>query len=112
LVSVYDEDTNKDTLINKKDLRRFYHFDAKVSVKTQIIPPNYSVIRSQYDSKNDLMYIFASLDEIKNGTQEKTESIHIFWFSLKNLRERNYYIDYLRLEVADFTTIINNKSQN
>lgn len=83
LVSVYDEDTNKDTLINKKDLRRFYHFDAKSSIKTQIIPPNYSVIRSQYDSKNDLMYIFASLDENKNGTQEKIEPIHIFWFSLK-----------------------------
>jgi hypothetical protein len=83
LVSVYDEDTNKDTLINKKDLRRFYHFDATGGVKIQIIPPNYSVIRSQYDSKNDLMYIFASLDENKNGTQEKTESIHIFWFSLK-----------------------------
>jgi hypothetical protein len=84
LVSVYDEDTNKDSLINKKDLRRFYHFDAKNSIRTQIIPPSYSVIRSQYDSKNDLMYIFASLDQNKNGSLEKTEPIHIFWFSLKN----------------------------
>ena len=83
LVSAYDEDTNKDTLINKKDLRRFYHFDAKTSLKTQLIPKDYSVIRSQYDSKNDIMYIFASQDENRNGTQDKSEAVHIFWFSLK-----------------------------
>ncbi len=83
LVSAYDEDTNKDTLINKKDLRRFYHFDAKTSFKTQLIPNDYSVIRSQYDSKNDIMYVFASHDENRNGTQDKSESVHIFWFNLK-----------------------------
>jgi hypothetical protein len=83
LVSAYDEDTNKDTLINKKDLRRFYHFDAKTCLKTQLIPSNYSVNRSQYDAKNDVMYIFASYDENRNGTQDKSEPVHIFWFSLK-----------------------------
>jgi hypothetical protein len=83
LVSVYDEDTNKDTLINKNDLRRFYLFDSSCIVKTQIIPTNYSVIRSQYDSKNDIMYIFARLDENKNGTQDKSEPVNVFWFSLK-----------------------------
>lgn len=83
LVSVYDEDTNKDSLINKKDLRRFYHFDATGNIKKHLIPLDYSVVRSQYDSKNDLMYIFARQDENKNGTQDKTEPIHIFWFSLK-----------------------------
>ena len=83
LVSAYDEDTNKDTLINKKDLRRFYHFDAKTSFRTQLIPKDYSVIRSQYDAKNDIMYVFASKDENRNGTQDKSEAVHIFWFSLK-----------------------------
>ena len=83
LVSVYDEDTNKDGLINNKDLRRFYHFNATSILRTQLIPNNYSTIRSQYDSKNDIMYIFAGLDENKNGTQDKTEPIHVFWFSLK-----------------------------
>jgi hypothetical protein len=83
LISVYDEDTNKDTLINKKDLRRFYHFDESGMQRTQIIPPDYSVIRSQYDPRNDLMYIFARHDENSNGTQEKSEPMHIFWFSLK-----------------------------
>jgi hypothetical protein len=83
LVSVYDEDSNKDSLINKKDLRRFYHFDSKTTLRTQIIPRDYSAIRSQYDSKNDIMYVFASHDENKNGTQDKAEPIHIFWFSLK-----------------------------
>lgn len=84
LISVYDEDTNKDTLINKKDLRRFYHFDSTGVNKLQIIPKDYSVIRSQYDSRNDVMYIFARHDENKNGAQDDTEPIHIFWFSLKS----------------------------
>jgi hypothetical protein len=83
LISVYDEDTNKDTLINKKDLRKFYHFDAKCISKTQIIPNDFSVIRSQYDIKNDIMYIFASKDENKNGTHDKSDPIHVFWFSMK-----------------------------
>lgn len=84
LVSVCDEDTNKDTLINKKDLRRFYLFDESSKVKTQLIPPDYSVIRSQYDSRNDVMYVFAGQDADKNGTREKKEPIHIFWIDLKN----------------------------
>jgi hypothetical protein len=84
LISVYDEDTNKDTLINKKDLRRFYHFDSTGVNKIQIIPKDYSVLRSQYDSKNDLMYIFARHDDNKNGTQDESEPIHVFWFSLKS----------------------------
>ena len=83
LVSAYDEDTNKDTLINKKDLRHFYHFDAKTCLRTQLIPKDYSVIRSQYDSKNDIMYIFASHDENRNGTTDKPDPVHIFWISLK-----------------------------
>lgn len=78
LVSAYDEDTNKDTLINKKDLRRFYYFDASCTVKTQVIPADYSVIRSQYDPKNDAMYIYARHDSNKNGTEDKKEPIHIF----------------------------------
>jgi hypothetical protein len=83
LVSVYDKDTNKDTLITKNDLRGFYHFDASTLHKKQLIPDYYSVLRSQYDSKNDVMYIFARQDENKNGMQEDTEAVHIFWISLK-----------------------------
>jgi hypothetical protein len=83
LLSAYDEDTNNDSLINKKDLRRFYHFDAGCNIRKQLIPADYSVLRSQYDSKNDYMYIFARLDENKNGTQDKSEPVHVFWFSLK-----------------------------
>lgn len=84
MVSVYDEDTNKDSLINKWDLRRFYHFNANGNNKTLLIPADYSALRSQYDSKNDLMYIFARKDENKNGIPEKKEPVHVFWFSLKN----------------------------
>lgn len=83
MVSVYDEDTNKDTLINKKDLRHLYHFDENNSKKTLLIPADYSVIRSQYDSQNDVMYLFARQDANKNGLIESKEEMHIFGISLK-----------------------------
>ncbi len=84
LVSVYDEDCNKDGLINRLDLRRFYYVDGANLQKIQLIPPDYSVIRSQYDSQNDVMYIFAGHDEDKNKKWEAKEPIHIFWIDLKN----------------------------
>ncbi|MFN6946285.1 MAG: hypothetical protein ACK4ND_15150 [Cytophagaceae bacterium] len=83
LVSVYDEDTNNDTLINNKDLRRFYHFNSDCTKKTQLIPSDYSVVRSQYDSRNDVMFIFARHDANKNGTGDKNDPMHIFWINLK-----------------------------
>jgi hypothetical protein len=84
MISVYDEDTNKDGFINMKDLRRFYYFDINVKNKKALIPTNYSVIKSEYDPANDFMYVFAKLDENKNGKSDDKESIHIFWIDLKN----------------------------
>jgi hypothetical protein len=82
-VSVYDEDTNKDSLINRKDLRRFFHFDENGSTKTLLVPADYSVIHSQYDWDNDLMYIFSRQDANKNGIAENNEPIHVFCVNLK-----------------------------
>lgn len=82
LVSVYDTDTNADTLINRRDLRRLYHFNASASEKTQLIPADYSVVRSQYDSPNDVMYIYARQDINKNGLADKDEPVHVFWIRL------------------------------
>jgi hypothetical protein len=84
LLSVYDEDTNKDKLINRRDLRRFYYFDASAGTKIQLIPPDYSVERSKYDSQNDIMYLFARQDVNKNGTGDKNEPVHVFWINLKS----------------------------
>ena len=84
LVSVYDKDTNKDTLINRKDLRRFYSFSEDALVKVQLIPDNYSVFRSQYDFGKDIMYIFAKFDVNKNGIIDENEPTHVFWIDLKN----------------------------
>lgn len=84
MVSVYDTDTNADTLLNKSDLRRFYHFNASCSKKTLLIPNDYSAVRSQYDRDNDIMYIFARHDSNKNGMIEKTEPLHVFWIDLKS----------------------------
>lgn len=83
LVSAYDADTNADTLINKTDLRRFYYFNAACTEKIQLIPADYSVVRSQYDPKNDVMYVFARHDANRNGAADKKEPLHIFWLSLK-----------------------------
>ena len=84
MVSAYDEDTNKDGMINIQDLRRFYYFDMDAANKRLLVPKNYSVLRSEYDSANDFMYVFAKLDENNNGKCEDKESIHIFWIDLNN----------------------------
>jgi hypothetical protein len=82
LVSAYDQDTNQDSLINRRDLRRFYHLRVGAQ-PTALVPANYSVLRSQYDPANDAMYVFAQLDANQNGTAERAEPIHVFWISLK-----------------------------
>lgn len=82
LVSVYDEDTNKDTLITHHDLRHFYLFDSTAGKKTLLLPKNYSVLRSQYDADNDAMFLFARLDANNNGSKEDNEPIHVFWVDL------------------------------
>jgi hypothetical protein len=84
LMSVYDEDTNKDTLINRKDLRRFYHFDSSATKATRILPADQSVVRSQYDKQNDVMYLYTKQDTNKNGLIENKEPIHIFWIKLSD----------------------------
>jgi len=87
LVSVYDADTNADTLINKNDLRRLFYFNTNCNEKIQLIPPAYSVVRSKYDPMNDVVYIFAHQDANGNGKIEREEPLHIFWFSLKQPTE-------------------------
>lgn len=84
MISVYDNDTNKDGYINVKDLRRFYHFDIDANNKKELVPTNYSVYKSEYDSANDFIYIFAQLDKNENGQIDEGEDVHIFWIDLKN----------------------------
>jgi hypothetical protein len=84
MVSVYDEDSNGDGFINVKDLRRFYCFDIEGGNQRSLIPKNYSVLSSEYDSPNDFMYIFARDDKNGNGQMEQDEPTDIFWIDLKN----------------------------
>jgi hypothetical protein len=84
MISAYDEDSNKDGFINLKDLRRFYMFDLDGGNKENLVPLNYSVISSEYDCANDFMYVFAQLDENKNGQIDEIEKVHVFWIDLKN----------------------------
>lgn len=84
MISVYDEDTNKDGLISEQDLRRFYALDIDAENRKRLVPNNYSVLKSEYDSANDFMYVFAQLDENGNGKREDGEDIHIFWIDLKD----------------------------
>lgn len=84
LVSAYDSDTNKDTLLNKNDLRHFFLINDSANHKMEVIPSDYSVVRSEYDPGNDFMYIFAKQDENKDGTISKSESTRVFYLNLKN----------------------------
>jgi hypothetical protein len=84
LISVYDDDTNKDGFINPTDLRRFYHFDLSGVNRGSIIPKNYSVSKSEYDPANDVIFVFAALDVNADGKIDKDEPTHVFWVDLKN----------------------------
>ena len=84
MVSVYNDDTNKDGFVNLKDLRRFYLFNIKGEMQKALVPENYSVFKSEYDSDNDFMYVFAQMDSNNNGRKETQEPIHVFWIDLKN----------------------------
>ncbi|MGB0851498.1 MAG: hypothetical protein ACPGTP_09630 [Bacteroidia bacterium] len=84
MASVYDEDTNNDSLINHKDLRRFYWFDINGENKTPLVPLDYSVMGSDYDNQNDHLHVRARLDQNKNGLSDVDEAIHIFWIDLKD----------------------------
>lgn len=84
MVSVYDEDSNNDGFISVKDLRRFYYFDIDGNNKRNLIPENYSVMNSEYDSANDFMYVFAKSDKNNNGQMEQNEPTHVFWIDLSN----------------------------
>lgn len=90
MVSAYDEDTNNDGYINTKDLRRFYLFDIEGALQKELVPKNYSVIRSRYDVQSDYMYVFAKLDQNKNGQIEEKEATHIFWIDLKEPKNNGF----------------------
>ncbi len=84
LVSCYDQDTNNDKKINFKDLRRLYFFNINGENKTNLIPKNYTVVGSDYDSSNDFLNVYTKLDLNNNGSIEKFESLHVFYIDLKN----------------------------
>ena len=88
LVSVYDEDTNRDTLINTRDLRRLYWFDAEAREKEVLLPTDHSVMSSQYDAGTDYLYLYARHDTNGNGQRDAREPVHVFWIDLKDPRQR------------------------
>lgn len=96
MVSVYNEDTNKDGFINVKDLRRFYHFDINGENRSTLIPEDYSVMYSEYDDPNDLMYVYAKHDSNKDGQMSAKEPIDIFWIDLKAPKNNGKLFEAIR----------------
>ncbi|MCC7296940.1 MAG: hypothetical protein IT244_01300 [Bacteroidia bacterium] len=84
MVSVYNQDTNKDGFINLKDLRRLYGFNAAGDMQKALVPENCSVYKSQYDPINDYMYVYTRLDSNNNGQHDSEEPIQIYWVDLKD----------------------------
>lgn len=91
MISAYDEDTNKDGYITIEDLRRFYYFNLDLTKNIALLPKEYSVISSEYDSDNDYMYVFARYDKNKNGKIDTNEPTHIHWIDLKNPENRGVF---------------------
>lgn len=84
LITVFDEDTNKDGSINPRDLRRMHLFDVNGQRQRSPIQENYSVLSSEYDPANDRMYVFAKLDANNDGKVNDAEPVHIHWIDLKD----------------------------
>ncbi len=84
LVSVFDTDTNNDTVIDRRDLRKLYAFDEDGTNQRLLIPANYSVLRSAYDRRIDHMYVYARKDENNDGYMNPNETEHVFAIDLKN----------------------------
>jgi hypothetical protein len=84
IISAYNDDTNKDGYVNLKDLRRLYLFNLNGERQKNLVPENYSVFKSEYDSENDFMYVFAQLDINNNGQRDQGEPIQVFWIDLKD----------------------------
>lgn len=84
MATAFDDDTNKDGLIDIKDLRRMHLFNLSGERQGYLVPENYSVIKSEYDPANDLMFVFAQLDANGNGKRDDEEPIHVHWIDLKD----------------------------
>jgi hypothetical protein len=84
LVSVFDEDTNKDGLLNAKDFRRFFYISPENGQIQPLLNRNYSVLGSDYDAFNDYMIVKAKLDENQNGLMEINDPVHLYWIDLKD----------------------------
>ncbi len=84
MATAYDDDTNKDGLIDIRDLRRMHLFNLNGERQGYLVPEIYSVIKSEYDPGNDLMFVFAQLDANGNGRRDEQEPIHIHWIDLKD----------------------------
>lgn len=84
MVTLFNEDTNKDGYINARDLRRMHLFDLNGQRLKDPVAANYSVFRSEYDPANDRMHVFAKLDANNNGKVEDGEAVHIHWIDLKD----------------------------
>lgn len=86
MISVFDEDTNKDGFVNQNDLRRFYHFALPGLEKTPLVPSNESVLSGEYDPGTDFMYVFTRRDLNKNGFIDGADEWHVHWIDMKDPR--------------------------
>ena len=84
IITLFDEDTNKDGYIDPKDLRRMHLFDVNGVRQKDPVPDHYSVLSSEYDPANDRMTVFAALDADRNGKRDDAEPLHIYWIDLKD----------------------------
>jgi hypothetical protein len=83
LISVYDTDTNRDSVIDARDLRRLYHLSLPTLTQTLLVPADYAVLSSQYYPQTDQLLVYARHDANGNGRREPDEPVHVFALDMK-----------------------------
>lgn len=78
LCSVFDTDTNADTLLDHRDLRRLYAVPVAGGPPVNLLPPDYSVQSSAYSPANDVLFYFARQDRNQNGEPDVEDPIAVF----------------------------------
>ncbi|MBS4040430.1 MAG: hypothetical protein KGZ81_07505 [Flavobacteriales bacterium] len=83
LMALYDQDTNKDQLINTNDIKAMYLSEIDGEKLTKISPDQMEWIDWNYQESLQRIYFRCVADTDQNGKFEKSDKVHYFYVDLK-----------------------------
>ena len=83
LVSVIQEDTNHDGLLNESDHELTYLSDLSFKKSVQITPPAVQLLGWDVDSQGEKLYLYVRKDSNKNGKYDNLDERSILFTSTK-----------------------------